>query len=100
MKYSPPPFLLERFPEFHQRYDLREQFVQILILMEKNCKKLEKQSQSISSKLLLDEIHQFKVWSWKEADRDDYFYQKIIEFDQKTFELCQRPIANLGSSQQ
>lgn len=84
--YKTPDFLNERYPEFHQRYHLRNQFELILHLMESNEKKLAS-SQNIEARKLLQEIKAFKIWSWKEADRDDHFYTKIKEFDKNTFLL-------------
>jgi hypothetical protein len=36
---------------------------------------------------LLKEINDFRLWSWREVDRDDFFYKKIEEFDKRTFML-------------
>ena len=90
--YQSPIFLKQRYPDFDQRYDLREQFQQIILLMESNINKLEslilKNPKEIDKILcLLKEMREFRVWSWKEADMDNAFYNAIIDFDKRTFQL-------------
>lgn len=90
--YNPPAFLNQRFPLFEQRWDLREQFYSILILMDVNKKMLYSLLNSQPTKKkqiheLLQQIDAFKIWSWREVDMDEYFYSRIQEFDRKTFEL-------------
>lgn len=88
--YKLPIFLEKRYPLFEQRWDLREQFSDIINLMELNKDILNRLlSQNHHKKeeiqILLNEMEEFRIWSWKEADRDEMFYNKIIEFDKKTF---------------
>jgi hypothetical protein len=92
-QYEPPKILFKRFQQFDQRWELREQFQEIISLMQGNQEKLRhciQEKKTIRRKemeTLLREMEEFRVWSWKEADRDDYFYNTIIEFDKKCFEL-------------
>lgn len=91
-EYRSPDFLNQRYQEFDQRYDLREQFQRILRLMESHQEKLEsililKKKDIGEIEKLLKEIKEFKIWSWKEADMDDGFYDTIKEFDERAFML-------------
>jgi len=82
-----PNFLLKRYPLFDQRWELRDQFDQILQLMDRHTSDLQSiprdDTNYISAQILLDEIASFKVWSWGEADRDDFFYKTVQEFDKR-----------------
>lgn len=85
--YETPNFLLQRFPLFEQRWELRDQYADILQLMDRHTSDLQSiprdDTHYTSAQILLDEIAKFKVWSWGEADRDDFFYKKIQEFDKR-----------------
>ena len=92
--YQPPSFLNERYPEFDERYDLREQFQRIVHLMESHQNRLESMIDEKNGgddlekiQMLLKEMKQFRTWSWKEADMDEYFYNTIKDFDKRAFML-------------
>lgn len=94
MPYQIPQVLQERYLSYFERWGAREQFAEILELMQMNKTKLETALKSGSTqraaiKALLLDIEAFKVWSWGESDRDEYFFEKIVEFDRRTYELTQ-----------
>lgn len=93
--YIPPSFLKERYPSFEQRWDLRDQFIKITGLMDKNEIILKNIPQDhpnyILSQNLIKEMEGFRYWSWREVDRDDSFYKKIQEFDERTFMIFFTP---------
>lgn len=89
--YQAPYFLKKRYPLFEQRWDLRDQFAQILQRLgnhELNLQYIcDNHKNHESAQMLLKEIKEFKVWSWKEADRDTFFYEKVKEFDKRAFRI-------------
>jgi len=91
MSYTPPSFLKERYPSFEQRWDVRDQYIKITERMERNTSSLMEfcpdHKNYLPAQDLLKEISEFRLWSWREVDRDDYFFHKIQEFDEKTYML-------------
>jgi hypothetical protein len=69
---------------------LREQFEEILLHVEGNLQALKALEQDEKIKALIQEIESFRVYSWKEAERDEYFYEKLIEFDRRTVQILCR----------
>jgi hypothetical protein len=86
-QYKPPNFLLKRYPNWDDRFDLREQFEEILLHINRNLQTLKALEQDDKIKTLIQEIESFRVYPWKAADRDEFFYKKLIEFDRRTFSL-------------
>lgn len=91
--YTPPPFLQERHASFSERWALRDQFEKIIYRMETVLKNLEEKKEKIRDKVavqvLIEEVKNFRVWSWKEADMDEEFYNTIQQFDRRAFQLLQ-----------
>ena len=92
MSYECPEMLKKRFPHFEQRWDARNQFDEICVKMQTNENDLKRLLEKVGSdtdtiKFLIKEMNEFRVWSWKEADRDDYFFQCVEDFDRRTFHL-------------
>lgn len=82
-----PGCLLGRYPLFNQRWELRDQFAEILELMDR----IELQVRSMNdeaARILVREMEEFRVWSWHEVDRDEFFY-KIREFHNKAHHILQ-----------
>lgn len=92
MDYQVPAFLRERYSSFEHRWNLRDQFEKIIQLLQNNKAKLEILIQKNINKReqaqnLIKDINEFRVWLWKEADMDEFFYEKIKKFDRQTFIL-------------
>jgi hypothetical protein len=89
--YKIPSYLKRQSTTFEQRWDLREDFLTILSMENHHINLLEnsikKYPQNLELTKLLQDILQFKTWSWKESDRDEYFYKCLIEFDNRVFNL-------------
>lgn len=87
--YRAPYLLKEHYPLFEQRWELRDQYQEIIRLMETHEAHLQKIQPSemkyASAQVLLQEMADFKIWSWREVDREDFFYKKIEEFDRRAF---------------
>lgn len=91
MSYTPPSFLEQRYSAFEERWELRDQYIKITGLMETNQSRLMGLSPDHKNyeraQDLLKEMSEFRLWSWREVDRDDYFYGRIKDFDRRTFIL-------------
>lgn len=92
MNYQTPEFLKERYSSFEDRWNLRDQFEKIIQLLQNDKTKLEILIQKNISKKkqaqnIIKDIDEFRVWSWKEADRDEFFYNEVEKFDKETFIL-------------
>lgn len=93
--YQQPAFLKERYTSFEQRWELRDQFNDIINLIEENKEKLRcmighRPDKKDEIEELIQQMDEFKVWSWREVDMDEEFYNRIEEFDKNTFILINK----------
>lgn len=82
--YEPPSFLLERYQDLHRdRFKIREQFRKIVLLIEEDIQLLQTQRDP-QDQDLIEEMKAFRVWSWRDVDRDEGFYHQVMDFDRRT----------------
>ncbi|NDC83864.1 hypothetical protein EB093_09450 [bacterium] len=83
-----PTCLRGRYPLFEQRWELRDQFAEILDLMSRiECGLRSLENNNELAGVLLREIEEFRVWSWREPDRDSYFYDEIRGFYERACKI-------------